>query len=315
MKTKLSAVLFSVCLAACGGDRESSSESKPLTSYIPQMPVQAPSIDELPTGKPAPVDPVASVSTPAVADGDAKPIPTKFDDALAEGRALASKGDKARAQDMFELAIKLDKRRAEPNIELARLYLGSGDKALAVLSANRGVKLAPNSSIAWNTKGRVELARFAYDDAVVAFTKSVELDRDNVWAWNNLGYTELVMKKYDDAAEHLGEATSKKGATGYMWNNLGTALEQLDRLDEARHAFDEGGKLGSTEAKTSRARLEGVASIAIAKLEKQDQVDVKPGYELNEGQTDEDVKMQEQASGTETGSGSGSGSASDTETH
>lgn len=320
MKTKLSAVLFSVCLAACGGDRESSTDVKPLTSYIPQMPVQAPSIDELPGGKPASVEPSAPVSTP-VADGDAKPIPTKFEDALAEGRALAGKGEKARAQDMFELAIKLDKRRAEPSVELARLYLTSGDKALAVMSANRAVKLAPSSSIAWNTKGRAELARFAYDDAVVAFTKAVELDRDNVWAWNNLGYTELVMKKYDDAAEHLGEATSKKGATGYMWNNLGTALEQLDRLDEARHAFDEGGKLGSTEAKASRSRLEGVTSIAMVQLEKDQKVDVKPGYELNEGQTDEDVKMQAAEGASDAGpqaSGSGSGSSSDntdTETH
>jgi len=317
MKTKLSAVLLSMCLAACGGDRETSS-GKSLMSYIPRMP-QAPGVDETPVAEPVSVPTSPAVRVEPVAD--AKPIPTKFDDALAEGRALAGKGDRVKAQEMFELAVKLDKRRAEPNIELARIYIANGDKAMAVFAANKGVKLAPNSSVAWNTKGRAELARFAYDDAIVAFTKSVELDRDNVWAWNNLGYTELLVKKYDDAAEHLGEATSKKGATGYMWNNLGTALEQLDRLDEARHAFDEGSKLGSTEAKVSRSRLEGVKSIAMAKLEKADKVDVKPGYELNEGQTDEDKDMKKdgtsdlgpQASGSDTGSGSGVGS--DTETH
>jgi hypothetical protein len=50
-----------------------------------------------------------------------------------------------------------------------------------------------------------------------------------------------------------------------MFNNLGTALEQLDRLDEARVAYEAGGKLGSTVAMASRKRLEGVTSIAIAK--------------------------------------------------
>ena len=138
---------------------------------------------------------------------------------------------------MLEAAIKLDKKRAEPHIELARMYITSGDSGLAVDAANKAVKLAPLSSQAWNTKGRAELARFAYDDAIDAFTKAVELDRDNVWAWNNLGYTELQLKKYDDAAS-TSPRRQRKGATGYMFNNLGTALEQLDRVDEARHAFE-----------------------------------------------------------------------------
>src|SRR5579871_3631617 len=107
MMTKLSAVVFSVCLAACGGDQESSTDVKPISSYIPQMPVLAPSVSELPTSKPAAAEPTAPVST-SVADATPAPIPTKFEDALTDGRALAAKGDKARAQDMFELAIKLD---------------------------------------------------------------------------------------------------------------------------------------------------------------------------------------------------------------
>ena len=53
-------------------------------------------------------------------------------------------------------------------------------------------------------------------------------------------------------------ATAKPNATGFMWNNLGTAYEQLDQLDDARVAFEAGGKLGSKEAVASRKRLEGV---------------------------------------------------------
>ncbi|HUJ60769.1 MAG TPA: tetratricopeptide repeat protein, partial [Kofleriaceae bacterium] len=242
---------------------------------------------------------------------DEHPLPTKFEDALAEGRALAEKGDHARAKEMFEAAINLDKRRAEPHMELARLYISTGDRGLAVAAANKAVKLAPNSSQAWNTKGRAELNRFAYDDAVVAFTKSVELNKDNVWAWNNLGYTQLQLKKYDDAVDALTEATTRKGAAGYMFNNLGTALEQLDRLDEARKAFDAGAKLGSKEAVASRKRLEGVKSIAIAKaLEDADKTE---SYDINEGQTDEDQKMAtpDDSEQADTGSGSGSGSDAD----
>jgi tetratricopeptide (TPR) repeat protein len=256
---------------------------------------------------PAPVTP-APTPAPApvtVAVDDPAP-PTDFDDALAQGRALASKGDRAGATEMFQAAARLDKKRVEPHIELARLYIAGGERGLAAAAANKAVKLAPYSSLAWNTKGRADLARFAYDDALESFTKAVELDRDNVWAWNNLGFTELQLKHYDDAAVHLSEATTRKGATGYMWNNLGIALEQLDRLDEARHAFEEGGKLGSSEALASRKRLEGVKSIAVAtddgaKPESKATSEVK-GYDLNEGSSDPNVELD--------GSGSGSGSDS-----
>jgi len=59
-----------------------------------------------------------------------------------------------------------------------------------------------------------------------------------------------------------------------MFNNLGTALEHLDRLDDARVAYEGGAKLGSKEATSSRKRLEGVRSIAI--VDTSDKPDVKP---------------------------------------
>jgi Flp pilus assembly protein TadD len=260
MRSILFAVLCS-SVVACGGDRE-----KPtVTSQLPAVQVDAgaPSVAvTTPVSAPTP-----EAVTPVVVDA----MPSTFDDALTQGKALASKGEHDRAKELFEAAIKLEPKRSEPYIELSRLYISTNDRAQAVIAANRAVKLAPLSSQAWNTKGRAELNRFEYDNAIAAFSKAVELDRDNVWAWNNLGYTELQLKKYDEAVEHLTEATTRKGAEGYMFNNLGTALEQLDRLDEARTAYEAGSKLGSSVAMQSRKRLEGVKSIAVAKeLEESD---------------------------------------------
>src|SRR5262249_7349993 len=146
-------------------------------------------------------------------------------------------------------------------------YIATNEKGKAIASAKQATKLAPLSSQAWNTKGRAELNAHNYDNAVEAFSKACDLNQDNAFAWNNLGYTELLLKQYADAAEHLGQATSLSGATGYMFNNLGTALEHLDRLDEARTAYEAGGKLGSKEAVASRKRLEGVKTIAIAQVD------------------------------------------------
>jgi len=298
MKISIASVLFALSLSACGSDEPAKAITPAPQRESVAMTKDAGVVVQQPVA-------VAPVVAPPVKVEEPKALPTKFDDALAQGRELAKKGDRDGAKEMFVSAIKLDKKRAEPHMELARIYIDAGEKASAVVESNKAVKLAPNSSVAWNTKGRAELARFSYEDAILAFTKAVELNRDNVWAWNNLGFTELQLKRYDDAANHLSEATTRKGATGYMWNNLGVALEQLDRLDEARHAFEEGGKLGSTDALASRTRLEGVKSVALAHEDMSGDVKATAeakGYPLNEGQTDEDDKM------------SGSGSSSDTET-
>ncbi|HEX7703092.1 MAG TPA: hypothetical protein VF403_20280, partial [Kofleriaceae bacterium] len=88
------------------------------------------------------VMPVAANSDQPKAIEPAIVMPTKFDDAIEQGRALASKGDNANAKLMFEAAIKLDKKRSEPHMELAKLYISSGERGLAMAAANKAVKLA-----------------------------------------------------------------------------------------------------------------------------------------------------------------------------
>jgi tetratricopeptide (TPR) repeat protein len=253
MKIQFRSILFALVLpvAACGGDRETPTVSSMSPYDFLPKPIavnDAPPVAETP------------IAQPVV---DAKPaMPTKYDELVAAGKELTAKGQFGDAKEMFEAAIKLDKKKAEPHIEMARMYIAMNERGLAITSANKAIKLAPNSSQAWNTKGRAELNAKNYENAITAFTKAVELNADNTFAWNNLGYTELLLKRYEDAAEHLQTATEKKDATGFMFNNLGTALEHLDKLEEARLAYEAGGKLGSKEASASRTRLEGVTSIA-----------------------------------------------------
>jgi tetratricopeptide (TPR) repeat protein len=264
-------ILFALVLSACGSDPVAT-PTVAQTTPPPPAPVVVP--DRAPVSEPVKAEPPVAVDA----------MPTTYDDTMLQGRALAAKGEHDRAKDLFEAAAKLEPKKADPFIELSRLYISTNDKGLAVIAANKAVKLAPGSSLAWNTKGRAELNRFNYDKAIDAFAKAAELNPDNVYAWNNLGYTELQLKRYDVAVEHLTEATTRKGAEGYMFNNLGTALEQLDRLDEAREAYEQGGKLGSVVAAASRKRLEGVDSIAIARQLEESEPKT---YELSEDPVDD----------------------------
>ncbi len=276
--------------AAIGACGDGAGSSVDFSAFVPKLPLPAVRSEAALRYEAA-----NSQSAPRAAEA---PNPTTYSEALSGALALMQSGDTVRAKAMFETAVRLDAKAAQPHIELARLYISTGQRGPAVAEANKAVALAPLSSQAWNTKGRAELHRFAYDAAIEAFSRAIEIDPANVWAWNNLGYTELQLQHYDDAAAHLAEATSRPGATGYMFNNLGLALEQLDRLDEARAAFEAGGGLGSKQAHASRKRLEGVSSIALfVPKSKDDHIDLlkdsadaaDPGrlYPLDEGMGDD----------------------------
>ena len=258
-----------ISVAACGGDNGAPAPiAKDSGSSSKMMPMPEPIVEAV---KPEPVAVNVTKLEPIA-------IPASYAEAMELGKKLSEKGD-AQAKDMFEAAAKMQKKSAEPHIELARFFITKNERANAIKSANKAVKLAPESSQAYNTLGRAELLRHNYDAAILAFRQSTELNPDNVWAWNNLGFVQLTLKKYDEAIDSLLTATSKKGATGYMWNNLGTAYEHMDQLDDAREAYEKGGELGSVAAASSRKRLEGVDTIVVVmkdepKVEPND--DIKP---------------------------------------
>jgi len=255
MKSPLRCILFALIAlpAACGGEHSTSTTSIAETAPVPRITAASAAPDQA----------VPDQAAPAQAAPEA--LPTSYAAALAQGKALAASGDHAHARELFEAASRLDRKAAEPQLELSRLFIATGERGRAIAAASKAVKLAPGSSQAYNTLGRAELARWGYDAAVAAFRRATELNPDHVWAWNNLGYTELARKHYPEAIDALVEATRRPGAEGYMWNNLGTAYEQLGRLDDARAAFESGGKLGSREALASRTRLEGVKTVAVAR--------------------------------------------------
>jgi len=248
LSSSLSSILFVVLVSACG-DKSKPVESKQPPVFVDDAPKK---VAETPTA------PIAPKQEPVKQE-----LPGKFGECISLGKEYAAKGEHDKARELFEAALALDKKHAAPYIELARSFISTNDKAIALKHANKGVKLAPESSYAYNTLGRAELLRHDYDKAIDAFSKATELDTTNVWAWNNLGLVYLTLEQYEDAVAALTEATTQKGATGFMFNNLGLAHEQLDQLDEARVAFDNGGKLGSSEASASRKRLEGVKSIVV----------------------------------------------------
>lgn len=143
----------------------------------------------------------------------------------------------------------------------ARKLLAEGENGKALKSAKLAVGKTPKRSSAWNTLGRVQLQLGQREEALESFGKAIELNPNNSYAHNNAGLVFIYGKQFNEAIEVLEQAVELTPVEGYMWNNLGMAYEQLDRLEEARHAYSKAAAMGSDKAKESLARLEGVQSV------------------------------------------------------
>ncbi len=192
-------------------------------------------------------------------------LPTTFRGLMRSGKKLARSGRAADALRAFESAAANNKRASSPRIEMARLRISQKNYRRARTHAEVAVRLAPRSSYAWNTLGRVELGEGNREAAITSFERSTEENADNSYAWNNLGYTLMLESRWDEAITALEQATSGNRPTKYMWNNLGMAYEHEDRLGEARAAYRQAATAGSRRAQQSLGRLRGVKTIKIEK--------------------------------------------------
>lgn len=267
LRAALVAGALAATAAACGGGDEPKNKTetkKPKSSY--QLPS---SIDDKAADMTSRAPLPARTELPRVAAPapvKSEPQPETYAEHIAFGKRAATGGDLERAVEILEQAAAMRPKAASPRIELARAFLDAGKSGEARGHAESAVELAPESSYAWNTLGRVELMENDKEAAVTSFQRAAEESEDNSYAWNNLGLTLLELERYAEAAEALERATSGASPTAYMWNNLGMAYEHLDQLDLARAAYRQAAGAGSGKADANLERLEGVVSLKSSDL-------------------------------------------------
>ena len=274
--TLITAFAFALT-AACGASDDASKNDRPKELGI-ELPSAVANPSETAMTAPVPLQqpPAAAPAKPAGAQVPAPeptPTPTTYRELMAQGKRAYAGGDYDDALEMFAAASAKHRTSATARIEIARTLLGMGRVAKARDHAEAGIELAPSSSYAWNTLGRIELAEGSRAAAVASFERSVELDNDNSYAWNNLGLTVLQLERYEDAVGALEAATSGANPKAYMWNNLGMAYEHLDRIVEARAAYRQAADDGSSKGAASLERLEGVVSLVPARVEVDVEID------------------------------------------
>jgi len=275
--SSVATVGLTVGLVACGDDAQPQVKKlDPVAQTAP--PVAPPAAVIEPPKAAAPAVEAKAAATPDARPAEkvvesepaeeAKPdeptlvLPATFDGRMQLGRKLAKKGETDDALAAFAGAAALDARSEKPHIEMARVLIAAGDMKTARQHADQAIFLAPNSSSAWNTKGRICFAEKEYDPAVYAFSKATQANGDNAFAWNNLGLALIAQEKFDAAIVALETATGLPRPEPYMFANLGLAYERAGRGTEARTAYKVGSSRGSAESRKALLRMEEMNALA-----------------------------------------------------
>jgi tetratricopeptide (TPR) repeat protein len=152
---------------------------------------------------------------------------------LAEGRAALNRGERDRAVDRFQRALKLDPGSIEARRELhaARADSPALARGAGPSSIDDGAKVA-------TIEGLIREARFA--DAEPQLVDYVAVHPQSSWGWYALGYSRFAQQKIGEAIKALAKSLELDLTNAEAHKILGRTLMIIGRFDAARVEFEQG---------------------------------------------------------------------------
>lgn len=102
----------------------------------------------------------------------------------------------------------------------------------------RLVQTDPQDALGHQVLATAFLLRGRLDSAQVHCTRAIQLDSTLAEAYNNLGMVYTYGRQYDRAISVLAQAIELDAGQPAFYYNAGVACERLERLEEARQAFE-----------------------------------------------------------------------------
>jgi protein O-GlcNAc transferase len=176
------------------------------------------------------------------------------------GQILLASGDRDEVRTLYNKALEIDSGQAAIRTSLADICLMAGDAdeaarhyALITETGPAQGRIHANYATALNVLDR-------HTEALEQARIAVEFENDNAEAWNTLGRIELARGEPEEALSPLKKAAELKPDWFAPWLDLGISLQQLDRMPEALASFNEAWKLNPDDPETGKA----LASVCIS---------------------------------------------------
>lgn len=126
------------------------------------------------------------------------------------------------------------------NSAVTKYELGEYEKALELI--DKALKIRPDFTDAWNTKGNVLMMLNKLKEAEECYKKSIQLDPNFPEAWVNLGVLYFKMEQYESSLGCVNKALEVSPDIPPFWAIRGAILLKLkcssDALDSVNKALD-----------------------------------------------------------------------------
>lgn len=209
-------------------------------------------------------------------------IPENADTWYGIAHSLDMQKNYPKAIEAYQKAITLDPKHMRARVNLAAVFVDTGEYQQAQEILQVLVDEDPSNHIAWMNLGKTLIAQknekegeyalqqvikhkpdyvnawyqlaCLYDrqrrmqDAETAFRKTVEYQQDHYRAWSDLGVLLIEMGKQNEAESPLRNAIKYGADDVKSWVNLGVFLVMMKRCDEAKKTLEHAQRLNPEDA-------------------------------------------------------------------
>jgi serine/threonine-protein kinase len=138
-----------------------------------------------------------------------------------------------RAKQAASRALELSLNRPEPQIEVAKIQIATGQYPEAIGVLKMAIEKNPASDEAYRTLGRAELLSGNGQGAILAYRKAVDLDAHSWMNYNSLGSAYFRLGQTEEAERAFQKAIELEPQISDNYTNRGNALLQSGRFQEA----------------------------------------------------------------------------------
>jgi Flp pilus assembly protein TadD len=172
------------------------------------------------------------------------------------GIELAARGETRGARDAYERALTADPVAIRASTNLAMIELADGHPDTALRHLESVAARAPDSSVVWDSHGRVLAALGRDRDALASFTRATLADPADAGAWIDLGLTEHRLRNDRAAEQAFLEALEAAPEDPTALVDLGVVLAQRGDLAAAEATFERAARAGAgRDAEENLARV------------------------------------------------------------
>lgn len=157
---------------------------------------------------------------------------------LALGKLYLQSGQPALAEKKFEDALSINEASVDAVTGLAKAFEETGRLAAAESNFGKAIDLQPGYWSGYNDRGTFRLRQGDIDRAIADFRRVARLSPDNGRGYNNLASAYFLKGDLESAAEAYRKAM-EIAPTRSIYSNMGTMSYYLGRYEEAAQAYTE----------------------------------------------------------------------------